>query len=104
MDRKLVVLVDSGAKMSRGKYAAQAIHAALTLVGAHPDTAVVVLGAKRSEIEDCPVQIRDAGRTEVVPGTLTAGARWSDGTTCAECGTPIPFGTLCGIGSCIYDT
>ena len=76
-ERKMRVYVNSGANMSRGKYAAQAIHAALMAVGAHPDVPVVVLGANREQIEKLPVQVRDAGRTEVEPGTLTAGTDWA---------------------------
>ncbi len=75
-ERRLVIRLDSGVKMSRGKYAAQAVHAALLLLGVHPGTPVIVLGGKRSEIEQMTVQVRDAGRTEVEPGTLTAGAEW----------------------------
>lgn len=68
------ILVNSGLKMSRGKYAAQAVHAALLAVGAHPGGPVIVLGATAEQIADCPVQVHDAGITELAPGTLTAGA------------------------------
>lgn len=71
---KLIVMVNSDVKMSRGKFAAQAVHAALTAVGAHPGCAVVVLGGKTSDIAEMPVTIIDAGLTEIPPGTLTAGA------------------------------
>ncbi|BDZ52375.1 hypothetical protein GCM10025867_46160 (plasmid) [Frondihabitans sucicola] len=74
---KMRILVNTGAKMSRGKYAAQAVHAALIAVGAHPGTPVVVLGGSREQIEALPTQVRDAGRTEVEPGTLTAGTNWA---------------------------
>jgi len=73
-EQRLVILVNNNVKMSRGKFAAQAVHAALQLVGAHPHTPVIVLGASRGAVLECDVQIRDAGRTEVEPGTLTAGA------------------------------
>jgi len=73
---RLVVHVNTNAKMSRGKFAAQAVHAALMAVGAHPGTAVVVLGAKPRDIEALRIRVHDAGRTEVVPGTLTAGTNW----------------------------
>jgi PTH2 family peptidyl-tRNA hydrolase len=76
---RLVILMNDSVKMSRGKFAAQAVHAALLAVGAHPGVAVVVLGAKADQILDCEVQVRDAGQTEIEPGTLTAGAMWSDG-------------------------
>ncbi|HEY9248904.1 MAG TPA: hypothetical protein VIO38_07220 [Rariglobus sp.] len=38
----------------------------------------IARGGKRHEIEACEVTIADAGRTEVTPGTLTAGASWED--------------------------
>ena len=74
-EERLVVLVNSGVTMSRGKYAAQAIHAALNALGTHPGCSVVVLGGTSAEVEACPVHIRDAGLTELEPGTLTAGVR-----------------------------
>lgn len=75
---KMRIFVNSDVKMSRGKYAAQAVHAALLAVGAHPGVPVVVLGARASDIEQTQVQVRDAGRTEVEPGTLTAGTDWEN--------------------------
>ncbi len=77
-ERRLVIRVNSNVTMSRGKAAAQAVHAALALYGIEQDYPVVVLGGKRHEIEACEVTIADAGRTEVTPGTLTAGASWED--------------------------
>lgn len=74
---RMVIRVNSNAGMSRGKFAAQAVHAALMLTGRHPGTPVVVLGGSPAEIEDMDVVVHDAGRTEVAPGTLTAGAKWS---------------------------
>lgn len=76
--RRLVVRINNNAKMSRGKAAAQAVHAALALYGIEQDYPVIVLGGKRHEIEACEVTVADAGRTEVTPGTLTAGASWED--------------------------
>jgi PTH2 family peptidyl-tRNA hydrolase len=73
---KLRIFVNSNAKMSRGKYAAQAVHAALLAVGAHPGVAVVVLGANKGQIEKLPIVVRDAGLTELDPGTVTAGTDW----------------------------
>ncbi len=73
---RLVIRVRSDVKMSRGKYAAQAVHAALLHLGVHPGTPVIVLGGKRVEVENMTTLVRDAGYTEVVPGTLTAGASW----------------------------
>lgn len=71
---RLVIYVNSDVKMSRGKYAAQAVHAALMATGAHPGTPVIVLGAHKADIERMEHVVRDAGRTEVEPGTVTAGA------------------------------
>ncbi len=73
---RLVILVNTNVKMSRHKAAAQAVHAALLLRGVHHGGPVIVLGASPVEIEDMAVVVRDAGRTEVDPGTLTAGATW----------------------------
>lgn len=75
--KRLVIRVNSDVKMSRGKYAAQAVHAALILLGAHRGWPVIVLGAHARDIADeCEVVVHDAGRTEIPPGTLTAGASW----------------------------
>src|SRR5690606_28527608 len=72
-DGRIRIWVNSGAKMSRGKYAAAAVHAALTAAGVHPGTPVIVLGGQRDDIERMRTVIHDAGRTEVEPGTPTAG-------------------------------
>jgi PTH2 family peptidyl-tRNA hydrolase len=75
-ERRFVILVNDRAKLSRGKYAAQAVHAALLALGVHPEVPVIVLGASPTEIAKMRTQVRDAGRTEVEPGTLTAGTNW----------------------------
>lgn len=72
-EQKLIIYVNSNVDMSRGKMAAQAVHAALIALGVHPGIPVVVLGASPTEIEPMRTTVRDAGRTEVLPGTLTAG-------------------------------
>jgi peptidyl-tRNA hydrolase, PTH2 family len=72
-DEPLKILVNDGVKMSRGKYAAQAVHAALMAFGVHHGGPVIVLGGSVSEVSECEIQVHDAGRTEVEPGTLTAG-------------------------------
>lgn len=72
---RMTILVNRNVKMSPGKMAAQVAHAALTAHGIRHG-AIVVLTASPSAIErDCDVQIRDAGLTEVEPGTLTCGVR-----------------------------
>lgn len=79
LPEKLKIYVNSGANMSRGKYAAQAVHAALEAFGVHPKVPVIVLGATQDDILEKSVVIRDAGRTEVEPGTVTAGTDWPNG-------------------------
>ena len=66
------IVLNTNAKMTRGKACAQAVHAALMAFDI-PHGRVVVLGGKPHEIEEMTVQVRDAGRTELEPGTLTAG-------------------------------
>ncbi|MGV0679847.1 aminoacyl-tRNA hydrolase [Mycolicibacterium fortuitum] len=75
-ERRLVIRVNSNAKMSRGKAAAHAVHAALKLYGIEYQHPVIVIGGKPDEILAQTVHVRDAGRTELEPGTLTAGASW----------------------------
>jgi PTH2 family peptidyl-tRNA hydrolase len=72
-DGRIRIWVNSNSGMSRGKYAAAAVHAALTAAGVHPGVPVIVLGGHRDHIERMSTVIRDAGRTEVEPGTVTAG-------------------------------
>ena len=73
---KVRIYMNTNIKVSRGKYAAHAVHAALTAFGVHPGTPVVVLGAKPRDIENMRISIHDAGKTELEPGTLTAGTNW----------------------------
>lgn len=75
-ERRLVIRVNTNTKMSRGKAAAHAVHAALKLYGIEYDHPVIVIGGKPDEILAQAVHVRDAGRTELEPGTLTAGASW----------------------------
>ena len=75
-EKKFRIYVNTDEKMSRGKYAAAAVHAALFAAGVHPDIPVIVLGAPRHDIETLTTVVHDAGRTEVNPGTVTAGTNW----------------------------
>jgi PTH2 family peptidyl-tRNA hydrolase len=72
-DGRIRVFVNSNLGWSRGKMAAHVAHTVLTAAGVHPDVPIVVLGAKPRTIEEMATHIRDEGRTELEPGTLTAG-------------------------------
>lgn len=67
--------------MSKGKIAAQCVHAAL-LMKADPDLPVIVLGVSDSQfnksIHRAAYVVHDAGRTEVASGTMTAMAFYDD--------------------------
>jgi len=77
-DKIVIYMNDSlGKRWSRGKYAAHAVHAALEAFGVHPGLPVVVLGSKPRAIKRMRVFIRDEGRTELEPGTLTAGTDYN---------------------------
>jgi len=75
-EKRLVIRINSNTKMSRGKAAAHAVHAALKLYGIEYDHPVIVIGGKPDEILAQTVHVRDDGRTELSPGTLPAGASW----------------------------
>ena len=83
-EKKMIICVNSNTKMSRGKMAAQAVHAALLAVDAHPGVPVVVLGASPAEIAGMRITVHDAGRTEVEPGTLTAGTDYEAAPASAD--------------------
>lgn len=87
------VVIYANSNVSRGKFAAAAVHAALTAAGAHPGLPVIVLGAKPGDIENLWTVIHDAGRTEVEPGTVTAGTDWRPAHRATEpdedCAEPI---------------
>ena len=75
---KLRIYVNRKLDWSPNKRAAHAVHAALTAFGVHPGVKVVVLDAGPTKIEEMSVAIRDAGHTELEPGTLTAGTNWPE--------------------------
>ena len=70
------IFMNNNVDMSKGKYAAQAVHAALNAAGVEHGS-VVVLGGPKKLVESLYTTIQDAGRTELKPGTLTAGTDWS---------------------------
>ena len=60
------------------KRAAHVAHAALMAFGVHPGTKIVVLDAGPTKIEKMRTHVKDAGHTELEPGTLTAGTNWPE--------------------------
>lgn len=77
MSERIKILIRKNLRMSSGKLAAQAVHAALALPDTNPNMTVAVLQVsdrKFAEAKEMPgmVIIRDAGLTEVDPGTETA--------------------------------
>jgi PTH2 family peptidyl-tRNA hydrolase len=67
------ILLNRDVPMSRGKACAQAVHAAFRAFDVRHGRVVVLTGTS-DVVAAMPVVIRDAGLTEVEPGTLTAGA------------------------------
>tara|TARA_B100000123_G_scaffold25877_1_gene17834 strand:- start:630 stop:1040 length:411 start_codon:yes stop_codon:yes gene_type:complete len=64
-------------KITPGKLAAHAAHAALHAYGIDYTHPIVVLSAGKGRIEAMEVVIRDAGHTELTPGTITTGVEHS---------------------------
>lgn len=60
-------------KITPMKLAAHAAHAALAAYGIKYTHPIVVLAAGRGRIEAMPINVHDAGYTELEPGTLTTG-------------------------------
>lgn len=75
---RLVIKIRKDLHMTPKKAAAQAVHAALKLVGSHHGGPVIVLDGTKRQITDCEVHIIDEGRTEVAPNSVTAGAYWDE--------------------------
>lgn len=71
------IYLNRNVKMSPGKAAAQAVHAALAAYGIEHGS-VFVLDGGPNKLNAMDVQVHDAGLTEVDPGTLTAGASLED--------------------------
>lgn len=67
------IKVNKNLKMSPGKLASQAVHAALNAYGIAHGSVVVLQGTK-TQTEAMDTVIRDAGLTELPEGSLTAGA------------------------------
>lgn len=72
-DARIRVFVNTNLTWSRGKMAAHVAHAVLQAAGVHPEVPIVVLGGKPRDIREMATFIEDEGRTELEPGTLTAG-------------------------------
>jgi peptidyl-tRNA hydrolase len=91
--KRIKILARKNLKMSPGKLAAQSVHAALALgcqTALHPLMSVVVLEVNGKPFEDAkaahsPIAIvRDAGFTEVEPGTETCIAFLEDDPRATE--------------------
>lgn len=67
------IIYNGNIRMSPGKLAAQAVHAALAAYGIDHGSVVVLQGSVK-KVNEMDVVIHDAGLTELKPGTLTAGA------------------------------
>jgi peptidyl-tRNA hydrolase len=81
---KLKILYRRNLKMTPGKIAAQAVHAAIAIGADNPMMSVVVLAASDKKFEDEKLAprrmavVRDAGYTEVMPNTETCLAFYED--------------------------
>lgn len=77
-NKKLRIYLNRTLDITPGKFAAHAVHAALLAFGVHPGVPVVVLEKGPTKIEQMRIHVRDAGHTELKPGTLTSGTDWPE--------------------------
>lgn len=77
-EKKLRIYLNRKLDITPGKFAAHAVHAALLAFGVHPGVPVVVLEKGPTKIEEMRIHVRDAGHTELEPGTLTSGTDWPE--------------------------
>lgn len=83
MVQRIKILARKNLKMSPGKLAAQAVHAALMLKGTNPMQSVVVLEVSDAKFGEAQILndirvVHDAGYTEVPAGTATCLAYFED--------------------------
>lgn len=67
------IYMNKNVKMSPGKLASQAVHAALNAYGINHGS-VVVLQGTAVKVKSMDTVIHDEGLTEIKPGSMTAGA------------------------------
>lgn len=92
---KVKIIFRKNLNMSPGKLAAQAVHAAVALKVTNNSLPVVVLGYNDKRFhelvkEHSAVTIKDAGYTEVSPGTMTCAAFYETIPANPPASQPIP--------------
>jgi peptidyl-tRNA hydrolase len=80
---RLRIIYRKNLKMSPGKLAAQAVHAAIGIGGVEYKMNVVVLGVSDKKFNEIAIKekaflVRDAGHTELESGTLTCAAYFGE--------------------------